>query len=186
MLFAVVTGSGWVSGRGGERRQIRTGQAAVWEPGEEHDAGSADGLTAVFVEGSFEMKAVAVTRNIVVVDYNPQWPDWFEQTRAYIWRTVEKVALRIDHVGSTAVPGLAAKPIIDMDIVVADESKVRLVIDALRSIDYEWVGDVGVAGRQAFDSSRHHSCSVFELGHVEDVVEGRPVLLIGEPAVFDF
>ena len=154
-LFAVVSGAGWVSGGEGARRSIRTGQAAVWEPGEEHQAGSDEGLTAVWVEGSFEMKAFAVTREIVVADYNPGWPEWFERIRAYVWPAVEHIALRIDHVGSTSVEGLAAKPIIDIDIVVADNAKVRPVIDALVALGYEWEGDGGVPGRQAFDTSGH-------------------------------
>ena len=152
-LFAVVTGSGWVSGGDGQRRQIKTGQAAVWEPDEEHDVGSNDGLMAVCVEGSFEMRAVAVTEEIVVVDYDPRWPEWFERTRTYVWPAVKELALRIDHVGSTSVPGLAAKPIIDMDIVVAGVSRVRRVIDALRALRYRWVGDLGVEGREAFEAS---------------------------------
>jgi GrpB-like predicted nucleotidyltransferase (UPF0157 family) len=154
-LFAVVSGSAWVSGGDGQRRPIRSGQAAVWEPDEEHDASSDEGLVAVCVEGHFEMKAMAVTKDIVVVDADPQWPEWFERVQAYLWPAVEKVALRIDHVGSTSVPGLAAKPIIDVDIVVANDSEVRTVIDALRPLDYQWVGDLGVEGRQAFDTSGH-------------------------------
>ena len=57
---------------------------------------------------------------------------------------------RIDHVGSTAVPGLAAKPIIDLDVVVRSEDSVRTVIGQLESIGYRWRGDLGVAGREAF------------------------------------
>ncbi|MDA8355754.1 MAG: GrpB family protein [Actinomycetota bacterium] len=154
-LFAVVSGSGWVSGGEGQRRAIRSGQAAVWEHDEEHDASSDEGLMAVCVEGSFEMKAMAVTKDIIVVDADPQWPDWFERVQAYLWPAVEKIALRIDHVGSTSVPGLEAKPIIDVDIVVADDSGVHPVIDALRPLGYQWVGDLGVEGRQAFDTSGH-------------------------------
>jgi GrpB-like predicted nucleotidyltransferase (UPF0157 family) len=167
-LFAVVAGSGWVSGGDGKRRPIQAGQAAVWEPDEEHDAASDDGLTAVCVEGTFEMRAMAVTKDIVVVDYDSDWPDWFERARAYVWPVVKDLALRIDHVGSTSVPGLAAKPIIDMDIVVADESQVRLVIDALGPLGYQWIGDLGVEGRQAFEASQqaelppHHLYLVVE------------------------
>jgi GrpB-like predicted nucleotidyltransferase (UPF0157 family) len=58
--------------------------------------------------------------------------------------------VRIDHVGSTSVPGLAAKPIIDMDIVVASEADVRPVIERLAAAGYRWRGDLGVTGRQAF------------------------------------
>lgn len=154
-LFAVVAGSGWVSGEGAQRRPIHAGQAAVWESGEEHDASSDQGLTAVCLEGSFEMEAVAVTKDIVVVDYDPQWPEWAERVRAFVWPAVERLALRIEHVGSTSVPGLAAKPIIDLDIVVIEDSAVRPVIDAVRPLGYQWVGDLGVEGRQAFDTSGH-------------------------------
>ena len=154
-LFAVVSGSGWVSGTDGARRAIQVGQAAVWEAGEEHSAGSEEGLTAVCLEGSFEMKAVAVTREIVVVDYDPDWAAQFERTRAFVWPAVEELALRIEHVGSTSVPGLAAKPIIDMDIVVADQTHVRPVIEALKVHGYQCVGNMGVEGREAFDSSEH-------------------------------
>lgn len=153
-LFAVMSGSGWVSGDDGARRPIRSGQAALWEPGEEHEAGADDHLTAVCVEGSFDMDAVAVTREIAVVAYDPEWPQRFERLRARIWPAVAAVALRIDHVGSTSVPGLAAKPIIDMDVVVADETRVRPAIEALRSLGYRWVGDLGVEGREAFTSAQ--------------------------------
>jgi GrpB-like predicted nucleotidyltransferase (UPF0157 family) len=64
--------------------------------------------------------------------------------------TIQDVALRIDHVGSTSVPGLAAKSIIDMDIVVASENEVHPVIERLARAGYQWRGDLGVAGREAF------------------------------------
>jgi GrpB-like predicted nucleotidyltransferase (UPF0157 family) len=149
-LLCVVGGSGWVEGGDGDRRTIRSGEAACWEPGEEHETGSADGLTAVTIEGEFQVVARSVLREIVVVDYDPRWPEWFEQVCAYVWPAVEDVALRIDHVGSTSVPGLAAKPIIDMDIVVAHEDDVRPGIERVKSLGYVWVGEFGVPGRQAF------------------------------------
>ena len=49
-LFVVVRGSGWVSGADGERQEIRAGEAVLWEPGEEHESGSDDGMTALVVE----------------------------------------------------------------------------------------------------------------------------------------
>jgi quercetin dioxygenase-like cupin family protein len=49
-LFVVVNGSGWVSGRDGERERISAGEAVLWEPGEEHESGSDDGMTALVVE----------------------------------------------------------------------------------------------------------------------------------------
>ncbi len=49
-LFTVIQGSGWVSGGDGEREQIRAGEAVVWEPGEEHESGSDEGMTVLVVE----------------------------------------------------------------------------------------------------------------------------------------
>lgn len=149
-LFAVVAGRGWVSGEEGDRRGIGAGYAALWEPGEEHEVGSDGGLTAVCVDGEFDLWAMSVTREIVVSDYDPQWPSWFEAIRRRIWPAVADIAMRVDHVGSTSVPGVAAKPIIDLDIVVASKARVRPVIDRLVTIGYRWRGDLGVAGREAF------------------------------------
>ena len=149
-LLAVVAGEGWVSGQGEDRRGIRAGWAALWEAGEDHAAGSDGGFTAISIEGRFEVRAVSVTVDIVVSDYDPQWVDWFETLRRRIWPAVSDIASRIDHVGSTSVPGLAAKPIIDLDIVVRSEHQVPPVIDRLATIGYEWRGDLGVPGREAF------------------------------------
>jgi GrpB-like predicted nucleotidyltransferase (UPF0157 family) len=93
---------------------------------------------------------MSVSRTIVVRDYDPAWPTWFETICQRLWPAVEAVALRIDHVGSTSVPGLAAKPIIDIDIVVASESDVRPVIERLAAVGYAWVGNLDVPGREAF------------------------------------
>jgi quercetin dioxygenase-like cupin family protein len=49
-LFAVVQGAGWVSGGDGERAPIQAGEAVVWEPGEEHESGSDEGMTVLVVE----------------------------------------------------------------------------------------------------------------------------------------
>jgi GrpB-like predicted nucleotidyltransferase (UPF0157 family) len=51
-----------------------------------------------------------------IVPYDPAWPERFVQEAARLWQALAGVAVRIDHVGSTAVPGLAAKPIIDIQV----------------------------------------------------------------------
>ena len=87
---------------------------------------------------------------ILVADYDPAWPRWFDQLAARVWSAVADVALRVEHVGSTSVPQLAAKPIIDLDVVVASGDGVDPVIERLAGIGYQWRGDLGVQGRQAF------------------------------------
>ncbi len=65
-MLAVIAGSGLVSGRSGEPEAIGPGYAAVWEPGEDHDARSEAGLTADCVAGEFDVMALSVTRDIVL------------------------------------------------------------------------------------------------------------------------
>lgn len=80
-----------------------------------------------------------------VEEYNPHWQEWFEQIRAALPH-----GLRVEHVGSTSVPGLAAKPIIDVDVVVATAADVPQCIRLLRAAGWVHEGDLGVAGREAF------------------------------------
>ena len=98
-------------------------------------------------------------RKVLVVPYDPTWPQIFEQLRAFIWPAVRGIAFGVEHVGSTAVPGLAAKPIIDIDVVVAPPD-MSAVIDRLTMIGYRHQGDLGVDGREAFEHPpglpRHH------------------------------
>lgn len=166
-LLAVVSGSGWASGEDGRRAQLSAGRAAYFESGELHDAGTDSGLVALCIEGTFVVHTTRVTRDIVVEPHDPAWRQWFDELAAFVWPAVEGVAVRIDHVGSTAVPGLAAKPVIDADVVVATEADVQPAIECLQSIGYRWRGDLGVPGRQAFsapaaDLPPHHLYLVVE------------------------
>ena len=87
---------------------------------------------------------------IVIVDYDPAWPLEFERIRDRAAAAVGGLAVAIEHVGSTAVPGLAAKPIIDLVIVVEPEN-VQRAIERLSAIGYLHRGNLGVEGREAFD-----------------------------------
>jgi len=87
---------------------------------------------------------------IDVVNYDPKWQDLFGQLRGRIWPSVCDFAVGIDHVGSTAVPGLAAKPVIDIDIVVASRQEVPLAITRLTNLEYTHLGDLGIPDREAF------------------------------------
>lgn len=60
------------------------------------------------------------TEGVELVAYDPRWPVLYEQMRARLASALGPTALRIDHVGSTAVPGLAAKPIVDIQVSVPE------------------------------------------------------------------
>lgn len=111
----------------------------------------------------------------MVEDYDPAWPRDFERLRQRIWPVLAGVALRIDHVGSTAVPGLAAKPIIDMTIVVASRLEVPATIERLAALDYVHRGNLGIDDREAFDHAadlRRHNlyvCRADTIGVVNQI-----------------
>ena len=98
-----------------------------------------------------------ITRKIVVEPYREAWEQNFGDIEAEIRAALGELALRIEHVGSTAVPGMSAKPIIDIDVVIRDRSVLDRVISALAAIGYEHEGDLGIAGRDAFryDGKEH-------------------------------
>jgi GrpB-like predicted nucleotidyltransferase (UPF0157 family) len=91
-------------------------------------------------------------KTVVVVDYDPEWPRLFEELRARVWPVVVDVADRIEHVGSTSVPGQAAKPVIDMTVVVATRDQVPLAIERLATLGYHHRGNLGIEDREAFNN----------------------------------
>ena len=91
---------------------------------------------------------------IVVLDYDPEWPRLFEVLRHPIANALSDVAIAIEHVGSTEVPGLAAKPIVDLDVVVPP-NQVATAIARLAALGYEHKGDLGVPGREALRHPPH-------------------------------
>ena len=97
---------------------------------------------------------------VVVVASDPAWPGAFEAIREEIALLFGDLAVGIEHVGSTAVPGLEAKPIIDLDVVVHRAEDVPEAIRLLASAGYEHLGDLGIVQREAFRAPaglpRHH------------------------------
>lgn len=97
---------------------------------------------------------------IVIADYDPAWPRTFASLRDRAWPLVSRYAESIEHVGSTSVPGLAAKPVIDMDVVAHSRYAVISAIRVLETIGYRHEGDKGIPGREAMKSpatdARHH------------------------------
>lgn len=89
-------------------------------------------------------------RKIEVLPYDPAWSEAFEDIKAELSNALGRLSLRIEHVGSTSVKGLSAKPVIDIDVVIADRSVLGEVIKALGSIGYYHEGDLGITGREAF------------------------------------
>ena len=102
------------------------------------------------------------TKRVYVAPYDAQWKEDFAAIREELAAALGDLALRIEHVGSTSVEGLSAKPIIDIDVVIEDGTKLDAVIAALGGIGYSHEGNLGIIGREAFKYEgkehlrRHH------------------------------
>ena len=97
---------------------------------------------------------------VIIEDYNPRWPQMFQTLRSGVAAVLGELAISIEHVGSTAVPGLSAKPIIDIDVLLRSSTDLEVVIRKLTDLGYQHRGDLGVIGREAFraksDTVHHH------------------------------
>lgn len=85
----------------------------------------------------------------LVSKYNPAWPTWFLQIRGLIAEKLGSYCLVIEHFGSTAVPGMTAKPIIDLDVVI-EPDRFDEVKRLLGELGYSHLGDLGIPEREAF------------------------------------
>ena len=93
---------------------------------------------------------------IVVEKYNPNWKIEFEKAKIFYMNLLSKIKIKVEHVGSTSVEGLWAKPILDIDIIVNSTKESKMVIELLESVDYVHLGDLGLEGREAFKYEKNN------------------------------
>ncbi len=112
-----------------------------------------------------------VIRKIEVVPYDPMWPCLYAQEAATLTEAFGDQLADIHHIGSTAIVGIYAKPIIDILPVVRDIERVNRLNPLLISLGYDPRGENGIAGRRYFrkgtDAAHSHHVHVFEDGHPE-------------------
>ena len=98
--------------------------------------------------------------SVLIQDYDFAWPSTFLKLAERVTAALGDLVLTVEHIGSTAVPGLAAKPIIDLDVVLASPANLPEALRLLADIGYVHEGDLGIAGREAFrpppGEPRHH------------------------------
>lgn len=103
------------------------------------------------------------SKGVIVVPYRAQWIEEFKRIKDYLSNSLEDCTLGIEHVGSTSVEGLAAKPVIDLDVIIEDRKKFETVKNRLESLGYFHQGDQGIADREAF---RYDGKSEFMAHHL--------------------
>lgn len=87
---------------------------------------------------------------IIIVPYDEQWESEFLLLKRVLTDSLGELILRIEHVGSTSIKGMGAKPILDIDVVINDEFIFSEVVGKLYEIGYIHRGDLGIKGREAF------------------------------------
>jgi GrpB-like predicted nucleotidyltransferase (UPF0157 family) len=110
------------------------------------------------------------TEPILIVEYDPSWPAVFQALRDRLSEALGPLAIAIEHVGSTGVPGLPAKPIVDLDAIVRAVD-VPAAISALERLGYRHEGDLGIDGREGFRCPPH-----VPRHHLYVCMEGSPAL----------
>ena len=111
------------------------------------------------------MEEDCIARNVKVVPYNPRWPEMFRSESIKIEQALGNNCSVVHHIGSTAIPGLSAKPIIDILPIVKDIVEVDAATKAMESLGYEAKGENGMAFRRFFQKGkevRTHHVHVYE------------------------
>lgn len=90
------------------------------------------------------------TRKVIVLPYEKEWDAAFEAIKREIEGALGDLILGIEHVGSTSVKGMSAKPCIDLDVVIKDYTVFAAVARKLAEIGYMHEGDLGIKDREAF------------------------------------
>lgn len=113
-----------------------------------------------------------MARKVEVTQYNPAWPAMFKGESKLIRSALGRNCMEIFHIGSTAVPGMMAKPIIDILVSVRDLSKVDAAADNLADLGYEALGENGIPGRRFFrkggEQPTHH-LHIFENSNQSEI-----------------
>ena len=90
------------------------------------------------------------TSRVLVVPYDNSWKSAFEDIKREIEKAIGDVIVGIEHVGSTSVEGMSAKPCIDIDVIIEDYSVFDSVVSKLKAIGYIHEGDLDIKDREAF------------------------------------
>ena len=111
-------------------------------------------------------------RKVVVVPHDPRWRDAFEAEAKHVTAALGENVVAIHHIGSTAIPDIHAKPVIDLLVEVRDVTEVDGRSSAMESLGYEVMGEYGIPGRRYFrkdnrEGVRTHNIHAFEAGSAE-------------------
>jgi GrpB-like predicted nucleotidyltransferase (UPF0157 family) len=116
-----------------------------------------------------EFRRREMPRTIELTPYSPNWPTKFELEAQQLVKVFGDLLISIHHIGSTAIPGIKAKPIIDIMVVVQELEKVEDFNPEMIRLGYSPRGEAGIPGRRFFrkdsDGTRSHHVHIYARGH---------------------
>ena len=109
---------------------------------------------------------------VEVVPHDPRWRDAFEAEAKHVAAALGGNVVAVHHIGSTAIPNIYAKPVVDLLVEVRDITEVEGRSSAMESLGYEVMGEYGIPGRRYFlkddrEGTRTHHVHAFEAGSAE-------------------
>jgi GrpB-like predicted nucleotidyltransferase (UPF0157 family) len=109
-------------------------------------------------EQSSKRTVSGLSERVELVDHDPRWAQLFEEEKSRLSAIFDGQAIGIEHIGSTAVPDLSAKPIVDVLVGLRELDVTDEQVAAMRELGYEYLGDYGLPGRLFFrkDPRTHH------------------------------
>src|ERR671932_1017165 len=118
------------------------------------------------------MRQTTRVRKVEVVPHDPRWRDAFEAEAKHVADALGENVVAVHHIGSTAIPDIYAKPVVDLLVEVRDITEVDGRSSAMESLGYEVMGEYGIPGRRYFrkdsrEGIRTHNIHAFEAGSAE-------------------
>ncbi|WEB58548.1 GrpB family protein [Enterococcus faecalis] len=110
---------------------------------------------------------------VIVTEYQPAWVEQFEEEAKALKQILKENCLKIEHIGSTSVPNLAAKPIIDFLVIVEEIEKVDLLQGEFERIGYEYMGEFGLSGRRYLRKrpiKRTHHVHIYQFDNTQEIL----------------
>ena len=109
-------------------------------------------------------------RRVGVASYNPNWKNMYKEESEKIKNILNDIIIDIHHIGSTAIPGIKAKPVIDILVEVKDIEEVDQYNHKMEELGYEAMGEYGIPKRRFFrkgENNRTHHIHIFQTGNEE-------------------
>ena len=119
-------------------------------------------------------------KKLVLVEHDPEWKNIYKQEAQKIKNILGNELIEIHHIGSTAIPDLIAKPIIDILVVVKNIEALDSLQDKFVSNDYEWMGEYGISDRRFIlkpNPNKNNRQLLENLAHIHCFQQGSPHII---------